>query len=536
MNIGSLLDDNIQRFGEYDFVCYDGGWHSNVEINLAANRLANALKKLGINKGDRVGVQLLNCPQLIQSFFAIFKIGAILVPINPSLRSQELAYLYRDAGIVALVTGTDFTDKIKEARQKAPELKHVIMIEKEIPEDALSYDMITKREPNQIALTETDNDDVAVIIYTAGTTGNPKGVMLTHYNWYTHVTGYYELVLLNRRGIEVEGTIRERPNERAGMTGGEVTVFGVGRDRVSLVTLPLYHGYGVFAMNLEFLTGGSMILLSRWDTEDAMRCIEQYRITEFRGVPTMYIQLLNHPAADKYDLSSLQVCICGSAPMPLEIARQWKAKYGIDIWEGYGLSEATTVNCGNIAAGKEPRYGSIGKCYQKCNTIKMVGPDDRELPAGETGEIVIKGPCVMKGYWNKPRETAEAIRDGWLHTGDIGHKDEDGYIYITDRKKDLIIRGGENVYPTEVENVLHRHPQVLECGVIGVPDNIYGEEVMAFVVLKTAGSATEEELVHFCREQLPAFKRPKAIQFMDSLPKSSVGKILRRELRINKSG
>jgi long-chain acyl-CoA synthetase len=249
----------------------------------------------------------------------------------------------------------------------------------------------------------------------------------------------------------------------------------------------------------------------------------------------MYIQLLNHPNADKYDLSSLQVCICGSAPMPLEVARQWKAKYGIDIWEGYGLSEATTVNCGNIAAGKEPRYGSIGKCYQKCNTIAIFGPDDCELPAGETGEIVIKGPCVMKGYWNKPRETAEAIRNGWLHTGDVGHKDEDGYIYITDRKKDLIIRGGENVYPKEVENVLHRHPQVLECGVVGIPDSTYGEEVMAFIVLKTAGSATEEELIDFCRKQLPAFKRPKTIQFMDSLPKSSVGKILRRELRINKS-
>jgi long-chain acyl-CoA synthetase len=522
MNIGSLLDDNIQRFGEYDFVCFEGKWHSNVAINLAANRLANALKNLGIGKGDRVGVQLLNCPQLMESFFAIFKIGAILVPVNPSLRSEELAYLYQDAGLAALITSTDFMDKIRAAKGKAPDLKYVITIEKKVPQDALSYDIITGREPGEIALTETGNDDVAVIIYTAGTTGNPKGVMLTHYNWFTHITGYYELVLLDRRGIEVKGR--------------EATVFGVARNRVSLVTLPLYHGYGVFAMNLEFLTGGRMILLSRWDTEEAMKCIEQYRVSEFRGVPTMYIQLLNYPAADKYDLSSLQVCICGSAPMPLEVARQWKAKYGIDIWEGYGLSEATTVNCGNIAAGKEPRYGSIGKCYQKCNTISIFGPDDRELPAGEIGEIVIKGPCVMKGYWNKPRETAEAIRDGWLHTGDVGRKDEDGYIYITDRKKDLIIRGGENVYPTEVENVLHRHPQVMECGVIGIPDSTYGEEIMAFIVLKTEGSATEEELIDFCREQLPAFKRPKTIQFMDSLPKSSVGKILRRELRINKRG
>ncbi|MHB8086159.1 MAG: class I adenylate-forming enzyme family protein, partial [Dehalococcoidia bacterium] len=419
MNIGSLLDDNIQRFGEYDFVCFEGKWHSNGEINLNVNRLANGLKKLGINLGDRVGVQLLNCPQLVQSFFATFKIGAILVPINPSLRVDELAYLYQDAGIKTLITSTDFMSKVRQARQNVPELKHVITIEKEILADALSYDVIIGPEPGEFAWVETENDDVAVIIYTAGTTGSPKGVMLTHYNWYTHVTGYYELVLLDKRGIEV--------------TDKDVTVFGVRRNRVSLVTLPLYHGYGVFAMNLEFLTGGKMVLISRWDTEEAMKAIEQYRVTEFRGVPTMYIQLLNHPAADKYDLSSLQICICGSAPMPLEVARQWKIKYGVDIWEGYGLSEATTVNCGNIAAGKEPRYGSIGKCYQKCNTIAILGLDNRELPAGETGEIVIKGPCVMKGYWNKPLETAEAIRNGWLHTGDVGHKDEDGYIYITDR-------------------------------------------------------------------------------------------------------
>ncbi|MGA9049710.1 MAG: long-chain fatty acid--CoA ligase [Dehalococcoidia bacterium] len=520
MNIGGLLDDNIQRFGEYDFVCFEGKWHSNVEINHAVNQLAIGLKNLGIKIGDRVGVQLLNCPQLLQSFFAIFKIGAILVPINPALRADELAYLYHDAGLSALITSTDFVGKIRQARQNAPGLKHVITIEKEMLDDALAYDTIMRTEPGNTALAETDNDDVAVIIYTAGTTGNPKGVMLTHYNWYTHVTGYYELVLLDKRGIEV--------------TDKDGNVFGVRRNRVSLVTLPLYHGYGVFAMNLEFLTGGKMVLLSRWDTEEAMKSIEQYRVTEFRGVPTMYIQLLNHPAADKYDLSSLRVCICGSAPMPLEVARQWKIKYGIDIWEGYGLSEATTVNCGNIAAGKEPRYGSIGKCYQKCNTIAILGADDGELPVGETGEIAIKGPCVMKGYWNKPRETADAIRNGWLHTGDIGHKDKDGYIYITDRKKDLIIRGGENVYPKEVENVLHGHPQVLECGVIGIPDSTYGEEVMAFVVLKIEGSATERDLIDYCRERLPAFKRPKTIRFMDSLPKSSVGKILRRELRINK--
>jgi long-chain acyl-CoA synthetase len=531
MNLARLMEDNVARFGEYDFVYFGRQWHTNVEMNRMANRLGNALKSLGVKKGDRVGVQLLNCPQLIQAFFAAFKIGATLVPVNPSLRADELAYIYQDAVLKVLVSNPDGMDRITEARRQAPALKNVILIGDEIPDDATAYEKIIKQASDELAIEDTDNDDVAVILYTAGTTGRPKGVMLTHYNWYTHVSGYYELVLLDTRGVIVKGKIPEPDTKRGKKVKKEVEVFGVNRDRVSLITLPLFHGYGVFAVNLEFLTGGKLVLLRRWDTEEAMKSIEQFKVTEFRGVPTMYIQMLNYPDAGKYNFNSLQTCICGSAPMPLEVARRWKERYGIDIWEGYGLSEATTVNCGNVAGKRPPKYGSIGKCYQKCNTIKIFDRNDKELPPGELGEIVIKGPGVMKGYWNKPEETAAVIRNGWLHTGDIGYTDEDGYIYLTERKKDLIIRGGENVYPKEVEDVLHRHPQVLEAGVIGVPDPVYGEEVKAFVVLKTAGAVCEAELIDFCKQHLPTYKRPKSIQLMDSLPKSAVGKILRRELR-----
>lgn len=531
MNIGRLAQDNIQRFGEYKFVNFEGRWHTNVEMDRVANKLGNVLKKMGIKKGDRVGVQLLNCPELLQAFFAIFKIGAILVPVNPSLRIHELAYLYQDAGISALVSSVDYFAQIREARRDAPQLANIILTGKLIPKDAVSYDKIIRPESDELVIEETDNDDTAVMIYTAGTTGNPKGVMLTHYNWYTHVTGYYESVLLDAWGVAAKGTIRKRGDGQDTVAAKKAEVFGVSRNRVSLITLPLFHGYGVFALNLEFLTGGKLILLSRWDAQEAMKRIEKFKITEFRGVPTMYIQLLNHPDAAKFDLSSLATCICGSAPMPLEVARRWKEKYGIDIWEGYGLSEATTVNCGNIAQRRTPKYGSIGTCYQKCNTIKIFDEEGQELPAGQTGEIVIKGPCVMKGYWNKPEETVAVLRDGWLHTGDLGYTDEDGYLYITDRKKDLIIRGGENIYPKEIENVLHQHPQVLEAGVIGVPDPVYGEVVKAFVVLKTAGAVSCEDIMNFCRDNLPTYKRPKTIQITDSLPKSAVGKILRRELR-----
>jgi len=531
MNIGRLAEDNIARFGEYDLVWFGGKWHTNVEMNRIANRLGNALKGLGVRKGDRVGVQLLNCPELMQAFFATFKIGAIMVPINPSLRVGDLAYLYQDAGLVALISTIDYIDIIRQARAEGGELKHIILTGDEIPEDTLSFDAIIEDESDKLAIEDTDNDDTAVMIYTAGTTGSPKGVMLTHYNWYTHVTGYYDQVLLDSWGITARGKVLEDDLRRGKIGDREMAVYGVSRDRVSLITLPLFHGYGVFALSLEFLTGGKLVVIGRWDAEEAMSAIEQFRVTDFRGVPTMYIQILNHPAAPRYNLSSLQICICGSAPMPMEVARQWKERYGVDIWEGYGLSEATTVNCGNVAGRRPPKYGSIGKCYQKCNTIRIFDDNDREVPRGEIGEIVIKGPGVMKGYWNKPKETAEAVRNGWLHTGDVGYMDEDDYLYITDRKKDLIIRGGENIYPKEIENILHMHPEVLEAGVIGVPDPVYGEVVKAFVTLKAPGSVCEEDILGFCQEHLPTYKRPKTVQFMDELPKSALGKTLRRELR-----
>lgn len=532
MNIGRFVEDNILRYGNYDFLYYDGHWHSNTEINERVNRLGNALKKLGIKQDDRVGVQMLNCTELVESFFAIFKIGAVVVPINPSLRTSELAYIYENAEISALICHISFIDNVNLASGNASKLKHIIVTGGSAPKDELVYNEIMEHESDQLTLADRDNDDTAVIIYTAGTTGNPKGVMLTHYNWYTHVTGYYEKVLLDAWGVSVSGELREHTLEESkGRKRKEGEVYGVSRGRVSLITLPLFHGYGVFALNLEFLTGGKLVVIGRWNPEEAMKCIEKYRVTDFRGVPTMYIQLLNHPEADKYDLSSLETCICGSAPMPLEVARQWHEKYGIHIWEGYGLSEATTVNCGNIAGRRLPKYGSIGLCYQKCNTMKIFDNDGRELPPGENGEIVIKGPCVMKGYWKNPDATAEVIRNGWLHTGDIGFMDEEGYFYLTDRKKDLIIRGGENIYPKEIENVLHMHPDVLEAGVIGVPDPVYGESVKAFVSLKRPGAVTEEELLDFCKKHLPTFKRPKTIEILDSLPKSAIGKILRKELR-----
>jgi acyl-CoA synthetase (AMP-forming)/AMP-acid ligase II len=248
------------------------------------------------------------------------------------------------------------------------------------------------------------------------------------------------------------------------------------------------------------------------------------------AVPTMYIQMLEFPELDKYDLSSLDDCQCGAAPLPVEVALKWKEKVGVDIREGWGLTESGATTTGQ-PGDLPPRYGSIGKCLLKCNTIKVFDEKGQELPPGQQGEIVIKGPTLMKGYWNLPEETVKAIKDGWFYTGDLGHVDEDGYFYITGRKKDIIIRGGENVSPVEVEEVLLQHPAVAEAGVVGIPDAVYGEEIKAFVVIKPGKHVNEEELISFCKDRLPTFKLPKKVQFMKSLPRNILGKVLRAELR-----
>ena len=312
MNIGRLLEDNILRFGQYEFVNHAGQWHTNTDINRVASRLGHALKQLGVAKGDRVGVQLLNSPQLIQSFFAVFKIGAILVPVVRPLRVHDLAYLYKDAGMKALISSSDYLDGIREARRDAPEFRHLILTGESIPDDALSYDKLTAQGPDDMATADTEHEFIigSAHLYRGDATGNPKGVMLSHYSLYTHVTGYYETVLLDAWGVTAQGPIHEHDiGQRRTETEGEV----LESEDVEYLSsrCPLFHGYGVFAVNLEFLTGGKLVLIGRWNAEEAMACVGRYRITEFRGVPTMYIQMLNHPEAGKYDMTSMQTCICG---------------------------------------------------------------------------------------------------------------------------------------------------------------------------------------------------------------------------------
>jgi len=380
-----------------------------------------------------------------------------------------------------------------------------------------------------LTIEQTDNDDVAALIYTAGTTGPPKGVVHTHYSLHINALSFYEYILVHR---SLTLQLDTRALDPKTLRLNEVTqrVSGVNRAMVSLGVLPLSHAFGIAFSNTGNLIGGKTILLRWWNVEEALKAIERFQVTQMAAVPTMYIQILEFPELDKYDLSSLEDCQCGAAPLPVEAALKWKEKVGVDIREGWGLTESGATATGQ--PGDLPRkYGSIGKSLLKCNTLRVFDEKGRELPAGQQGEIVVKGPTLMKGYWNLPEETAKTIKDGWLYTGDIGYMDEDGYFYITGRKKDIIIRGGENVSPVEVEEVLVQHPAVAEAGVVGIPDAVYGEEIKAFVVVKPDKHVNEEELIAFCKDCLPTFKLPKSVQFMQSLPKNVLGKVLRAELR-----
>jgi long-chain acyl-CoA synthetase len=499
MNLAALYKNEFDRFGEHVSLIYEDREFTNLEMRQMAYRLGNALKQLGVSKGDRVIIQMPNCPEVLNSFHAIYAIGAVVVPINFLVGADEIAYIYQDTGAETVISSLDFLPTIEQCSKKGSSIRNVILIDYQVPDHTLAFHDLVASSSDTLRIANVDEDQLAALIYTSGTTGQPKGVMHTH-------TSLYENAKMQKATLDFP----------SGMT--------------SISVLPLCHSYGIASMNFGALVGGGRsVLLNSFDIDAIFSAIEKYKANIMGAVPTMYVYMLLHPDPEKYDLSSMQYWFSGSAPLTEDTYDSFKAKFGAEIIEGWGLTEAGANNAVNPIRGIR-KVGSIGLPMRGAR-MKIVDFDGNDLPVGQTGEIIISGPMLMKGYWNKPDATAEVIRNGWLYTGDIGHQDKDGYFFVTERKKDIIIKAGENIAPCEIEEVIYRFDKVSEAAVIGVGDPIYGEDIKAFVVLKPGETADEQEIIDHCVERLKKFKSPKTVRFMDALPKNLVGKVLKKKLR-----
>jgi long-chain acyl-CoA synthetase len=524
----TVLEETARKYPDHTALIFKDAKLTYREVNEAVDRFAAALQGLGVKKGDRVAVHLLNCPQFPIAYYAVLRIGGIVVPCNPVYTAREMRHQLKDSGAEVMVTLSLMYPIIKHIRSET-NLRHVIVAniktylppllrvlftlfrEKkgghrvDISGDANTYwftDVLAKG-PARPKPVELSWDDTAVLMYTGGTTGVSKGAELTHRN-----------ILVNAYQCKVW------------IGAGEA-------EDVSLTALPLYHSFAMTTcMNMDTLVGAAMLLIpDPRDLDDVLKNITKHKPTLYPGVPAMYVAINNYPDLSKYDISSIKSCVSGAAGLPVEVQKRFQELTGARLVEGYGLSEASPVTHANPIFG-ENRVGTIGVPWPDTD-VKIVDVETGEkvLGVGEAGELCIRGPQVMKGYWNMPEETAETLREGWLYTGDIAVMDEDGYFKIVDRKKDMILgAGGFNIYPREIEDVLYEHPKVLEVAAAGVPVEGKGERVKVYVVLKKGQTATEEEIIAFCRENLAPYKVPKFVEFRDELPKTTVGKILRRAL------
>src|SRR3954467_9928890 len=448
-------------------------------LEAAAARAAGMLRAKGVQTGDRVGMQMPNVPYFPIVFFGALRLGTVVVPMNPLLKGREVAYYLSDSGANVVVAWHGFADAAQDGSKETG-------AECVIAEPGEFEQLLGAAEPVE-APAERADDDPAVIIYTSGTTGTPKGATLTHANL--------------AAGAEVARDLVD-----------------AGPDSVTVATLPLFHVFGMNSvMNVSVRARGLMTLIPRFEPGKALEVIQRDKATTFAGVPTMYSAMLHHPDREQYDTSSLELCVSGGSAMPVEVLHGFDEAFGCKVLEGYGLSETTGMGSFNLP-DRERKPGSIGVPIGGTE-IKVVDNDDQEVPQGEPGEVVMRGPFVMSGYWGRDDATEEVMRNGWFHTGDIATMDDDGYFFIVDRKKDLIIRGGYNVYPREIEEVLYEHEAVREVAVIGVPHESLGEEVVAVVAFKEGVEAAPDELRAFVKERVAAYKYPRQVWIVDELPK-----------------
>jgi long-chain acyl-CoA synthetase len=490
MNLASVLTDSAQRDPDHVALKLDDMEVSYGLLDEGSARLAAVLADRGLEPGDRVGIMLPNVPYFGVCYYGVLRAGGVVVPMNVLLKRREVAFYLGDSGAKLIFAWEGFAEDAKAGADEAG-AECIVVKPGEFEE------MLAGVEPRR-EVVDRDPDDTAVILYTSGTTGTPKGAELTHQNL--------------TRNCQITRDM-----------------FGIGDEVVTLGALPLFHSFGqTCSMNATIASGGTLSLIPRFDPGKALEIMERDKVNLFQGVPTMYSALLHHEGHEKFDTATLELCVSGGSAMPVELMRGFEDAFHCKILEGYGLSESSPVASFN-RPDRERKPGSIGIPIEGVE-MKVVDDEGNDLPQGEVGEIVIRGHNVMKGYWNKPEETGDTLVDGWLHTGDMAKIDEDGYFFIVDRKKDLIIRGGYNVYPREIEEVLYEHPAVREAAVIGVKDDKLGEEVGAAVALKDGEDASAQELRDFVKEQVAAYKYPRRVWFVDELPKGPTGKILKREI------
>jgi len=526
--IDHLLEESARTYPDRIVIIFLGKELTYQQLNDQVDRFATAMSAMGIKKGDRVACILPNCPQFVISYYGVIRAGAIFVQMNPLNSENEIQFQLADSGAETVIVPDvlDLPNKVKGVRSKTS-VKRIIntSIKEYLPfPKNLLYPLVAKpakfekgdgiflfkellaNHPPSPPTVTVDQDDVALLLYTGGTTGVSKGCMLTQRNLVSNA---------------IQGSLWFPKAERG--------------KEIMLSVLPFFHSFGMTtAMNLPIYLGATMFMLLRFERDKLgafLKDIERIRPSLFPGVPAMYQAIINFPDVGKYDLSSVKFCISGAAPLPVEVCQNFEEMTGGKLVEGYGLTEASPVTHCNPLFGKR-KIGSIGLPFPDTDCeIADLETGEGPLPVGETGELRIKGPQVMKGYWNNPEETKKCLKDGWLYSGDIAKMDEEGYFYIVDRKKDMIISGGFNVYPRDIDEVLFKHPKVKDAVAVGIPDPYRGETIKAFVVLKEGETSTEEEIIAFCRENLAKYKVPTMVEFREELPKTMIGKVLRKALR-----
>ena len=511
-NLASVLENNVREQPDKVAIVFDPIRLTYQQLDAMACQVANALVAQGIGKGDKVALSCPNLPYFPMIWMGILKAGAVMVPLSVLLRPREIAYHLSDSDSVAYFC-FDGTPELPMAQSgwegfNEVEACKLFFTLSAVPggaspiEGVKTFHELIGEMPTTFETVQCSPDDSAVIIYTSGTTGRPKGAELSHSN-----------LLMNC--MVASGLFESKP------------------DDVSIAVLPLFHSFGISIMDSNFYVGGTLVLLPRFEAGAVLKTFQDEGITLFAGVPTMYWELLNYPNAEEFDLekikNTLRLGISGGAALPVEVLKGFEEKYGVQILEGYGLSETSPTATFN-RADKPRKVGSIGLPIWGVE-VKCVDDDMNEVPVGERGEIVIRGHNIMKGYYQRPEANEEAFKGGWFHSGDVGTMDEDGYFYIVDRIKDMIIRGGFNVYPRELEEVLLTHPDISLAAVIGVPSDQLGEEIKAYVVPKAGASPSPDEIIGWCKNEMAKYKYPRMVEICEGLPLGATGKILKTELR-----